>query len=436
MKFGKKEQKDPNKYALTFEIEAEIFNEYLNTLFVKNAKKLNAPGFRKGKVPRAIVEKIYGANVFFDDAVNDLWPSELDLALKEAQIEEIVAIDKVDVLSVNKQDGVSLCIDVIVKPAVELGPYKGLQVEIQLEEVHEEEIDANLMHLAKRVARLNEIKDAPCVLGDIVNIDFEGFVDNKPLESGKCLKYDLTLGSGEFIKGFENAIVGHKPGDQFQIDIVFPQDYSVVSLAGKAAQFNIQLNGIKRYELPSIDDEFASNVSEFNTLAELKSDILKSLKEMKEKNRIADVEQKLLDKIVEEIKVDVPEIMNERRRENLIANFKQDLERQQRMDLATYLKMLGLDMASFKARFANDARKQVKIKLVLEKIAEMEEIVVLDEDIEKELKRFMQMQGIDLEQAKKRIDIDKLKADLKLKKALAFIVKSAKIKEHSVEKKG
>ncbi|MDR2817254.1 MAG: trigger factor [Oscillospiraceae bacterium] len=428
-----KEQRAKNACRLKFEVEAEVFNKHLDAIFAKNVKNMNVPGFRKGKPPRAIVEKIYGANLFFNDALNSLWSDEFDLALKSAEITNFVAVEKIDVLSISKQEGISVCVDIITKPQVELAKYSGLKVQSRTAEIGEKEVDEAVRAWAEKLARIITVNDRPCRVGDQVNINFEGFVDGEALDGGKSENYSLTVGKGDFLKGFEEGLVGHGVGEKFKINVTFPKDYTVPTLCGKAAEFDIKMNSIKAYELPEINDEFAKDASEFDTLKELRADILKKLEEKNDEQRRYEIEERILDEIIGKMTVEVPDVMNERQIDSLVKNFARDLEKQG-MDLDGYLKKEGTDLPVFREKFRAKAERQVKAELALEEIAKLESIEVTEGDLQKEIEIFAKQRKLEPEKAKAMIDMKALKEHLLLSKALDFVVESASVELVNVEK--
>lgn len=429
MKLNASKQKSTNIYELDFNVEAKIFNEHLDKVFAKNSKKINIPGFRKGKAPRQVIEKLYGNDLFFSDALNDLWPSEFELALQAANINNFIAVDKVDVVSISKKDGVHIRVDVITKPEVELGGYKNIEIECEPLKVTEKEVDETINKLAENVARIVPVQEgALCKNGNIVNLNFRGFIDSKPLEGGQYENYDLTIGKGQFIEGFEEQIVGHKKGDEFRIKVKFPEDYIAENIAGKDAEFDIKINDVKELQLPKMDDEFAKDVSEFDTLEALRENVKKRLLEERTARRKVEVEEKVFDKIVENMKVEMPEIMIQRQIDQFVHNFTHQLEAKG-VKLENYLNATKVSMEEFREKFRERAEKQVKVDLAIEKISELEKIELSDDDIKKNFMELAEKYKIDPKQAQNMPEVADLKLGMKLNKAVELVIDSAVIKE-------
>ena len=334
-----------NKYELTIKVDADTFKAAIDKVYRKNAKSIQVPGFRKGKAPRAMVEKMYGEAVFFEDAVNDLYPEAVANAVEEAKL-EIVARPDVEVTEVSKEEGVTIVATCIVKPEVSVKDYKGIEVERAEEVVTDEMIDNKLASMQQRNARMIDVEGRAAKNGDTVVFDFEGFVDDKAFDGGKAEKFSLTLGSGQFIPGFEEQIEGKEIGEEFDVNVTFPEDYHAEELKGKPAVFKCKLHEIKEKELPALDDEFAKDVSEFDTLEELKNDL--KAKEVAAAKQAADdaVENKLVDAVIANMEAEIPEQMYENRVDSMVQDFDYRLQ-SQGMNLETYLKYTGMDMDAF-----------------------------------------------------------------------------------------
>ena len=423
MKLNASKQKSANIYELEFNVEAKIFNEHLDKVFAKNSKKINIPGFRKGKAPRQVIEKLYGNDLFFSDALNDLWPSEFELALQAANINNFIAVDKVDVVSISKKDGVHIRVDVITKPEVELGEYKNIEIECEPLKVTEKEVDETINKLAENIARIVPVQEgALCKNGNIVNLNFRGFIDSKPLEGGQYENYDLTIGKGQFIEGFEEQIMGHKKGDEFRIKV------KLENIAGRDAEFDIKINEVKELQLPKMDDEFAKDVSDFDTLEALRENVKKRLLEERTARRKVEVEEKVFDKIVKDMKVEVPEIMIQRQIDQFVHNFTHQLEAKG-VKLENYLNATKVSMEEFREKFRERAEKQVKVDLAIEKISELEKIELSDDDIKKNFMELAEKYKVDPKQAQNMPEVADLKLGMKLNKAVELVIDSAVIKE-------
>ena len=423
---------EANKYELVVKVDAATFETGLEKAYRKNVKKISVPGFRKGKAPRKMVEKLYGEEVFFEDAVNELYGAALDEAVKEAGL-TLVDRPDVSVDEVSKADGFSFKATCTVKPEVEVKDYKGIKAEKTVKTVTDAEVDAEIEKLRDRNGRIITVEDRAAQDGDNVDIDFEGFVDDKAFEGGKAEHYSLTLGSGQFIPGFEEQIVGHNTGDAFDVNVSFPEEYHAEELKGKPAVFKVKLHEIKAKELPEVDDEFAKDVSEFDTLEELKADIRKKLEEANEKHAEEEVENQLIDTVIANMTAEIPEVMFEHRVDDSIRDFEYRLQ-MQGMNLETYLQYTGMELASFRKTFREQAEKQVKIRLALEKIVELEKIEPNDEKIEEEYKKLAENYGMELEKVKSLLPQADLAKDLAVNMAIDLIKESAEISEKAAKK--
>lgn len=424
---------ETNKYELEISVDKDKFEEAVEKAFKKNASRVNVPGFRKGKAPRHMIEKMYGEGVFYEDAVNSLYPEEYEAAVKESGI---VPVDRADVeiVSVSKEEGLVFKAKVTVKPEVEVGEYKGLKAVKKNYTVSDEEVDHEISHVRERNARIIAVEDRAAQNGDITVIDFDGSVDGIPFKGGKAEKYELELGSGNFIPGFEDQVVGHFKGDEFDINVTFPEEYQAKELAGKAAVFKIKLHEIKTKELPALDDEFAKDVSEFDTLDEYKSDIKKHIQESKDRKSDSDVEDALIDQIIAGMKAEIPEAMFETAIDNMVNDFDYRLQ-MQGMNVKTYLQYAGMEMDAFRKTFREQAERQVKIRLALEKIAEIEKFEVTDEELDAEYKKFADQYKVEVEKIKAAIKKEDIIHDLQVNKAVDFVRKEAKVKEEKADKK-
>ena len=395
--------------------------------------KYNIPGFRKGKAPRHMIEKMYGEDVFQYSAVNDLFPAEYDKAVEASGIEPVDR-PEVDIVSMNTADGVVLKAVVTVKPEMKVGNYIGLKAEKAANTVEDAAVDAEVDRLRERNARL-VAREGKAQDGDITDIDFEGFVDGEAFDGGKGEHFSLTLGSGQFIPGFEEQVAGHEAGEEFDVNVTFPEDYHAKELAGKAAVFKVKLNEVQYKELPAADDEFAKDVSEYDTLEEFKASIRKNMEESAEKQAELEVENTLVDQLVATLEGDIPPVMIETRIDEMVRDFDYRLS-QQGLRLADYLKYIGGDEAKFREGFKEQAEKQVKMRLALEAVAKAENIEASEEDFENEVKRIADTYKMEVEKVRSIIPVAEVKKDLAVNKAIDFIKSKAEITAKKAEKKG
>ena len=418
-----------NQVELEFTIEKEAFDKAVDAAYRKNVGKMNVPGFRKGKAPKAIIEKMYGKGVFYDDALNTLIPDAFEAALDEAG-EKPVGQPEFDIVSLEGDVVIKAAFP--VKPEVTVKNYKGYAVERTVAPTTDEEVDAEIAQVRSRNSRTVDITDRPAADGDIAVIDYEGFVDGKPFEGGKGEKHNLTLGSGQFIPGFEAQIVGHNPGDEFDVVVTFPEDYHAKELAGKEATFKTVLHEIKFNELPALDDDFAKDVSEFDTFDEYKADVKAKITDRHVKAADAEVEEKLIDALIDNLEADIPKAMFVNETENQLRDYDNRL-RMQGLDLGTYLKYTGLDLDKMREQFRPRAERQVKTRLALEKIAELENLTVTDEDTEAEIKKIADMYGLETDKVKEQVSPDMLAEDIKVGKAVDIVKANAVITDKAPE---
>ena len=418
-------KEEANKFELVVSVDGETFEKAIEKVYKKQVKKINIQGFRKGKAPRRIIEKMYGTEVFYDDAMQDCYPDALYDAAKEADV-KIVAVDSLEAVEAGK-DGFTFKAEVIVEPTMEIENYKGIEVEKKSTEVTEELIDKEIEQVRERNSRLVTVEDRPAENGDTAVIDFEGFVDGESFEGGKAEGYNLSLGSGNFIPGFEEQIVGHSTGEEFTIDVKFPEEYSSEALAGQDAQFKITLHEIKTKELPEVDDEFVQDVSDKETLAEyreeLKTTVEKRLKDEAEK----DVDNQISEKLMELLEGEIPEAMYENQTNDMIRDFEMRL-RAQGMDVNTYMQYMGMDVNALKDMYKGEAENRVKLRLALETIARKENIEVTEADLEDEYSKMAESYKMDIDKVKAAVPADSLTEDVKVHKALDLVKNSAVIK--------
>ena len=424
MSLIKKTKLEKNHYELKFSIEKETFEKALNAAYRKNVAKMNIPGFRKGKAPRAIVEKMYGKGVFYEDAINECLGEAYEAALKESKL-DVVGRPEFDIESIEGDEPVMKA-SVYVKPDVTIEGYLGIEVTKTVKEVTDADVDAEIERVRERGARTIEVTDRAAIDGDTVTIDYEGSVDGVPFDGGKAEGHDLKLGSGQFIPGFEDQIVGKSIGEEFDVNVTFPEEYHAKELAGKAALFKVKLHAIKATELAELDDEFAKDVSEFDTLEAYKADIRAKQAERNEKQADAEVEDKLIDVLVEKMEADIPEVMFEAETENSLRDMDNNL-RMQGLDLSTYCKYTGMTLDTIREQMRPRAEKQVKVRLVLEKIAKLEKLTALKKDIEAEYKRIAEAYNVPVDEVKKMIDAKDLGEDLKVKAAIDLVKEKAVI---------
>ena len=419
---------DTNRYQLEITVDGEKFREAISEAYKKNGKKINVPGFRKGKAPLHLIEKYYGSEIFFEDALNLLYNDLVEDAITESGLKVINDKMDFDLVSISKEDGVDFKVSVTTYPEIEIGEYKGLKAEKTAVKVDAAEVNAEVNAMAERNARMVSVEDRAAKDGDTVIIDFEGFTDGKPFEGGKAEGHSLVLGSGQFIPGFEEQIVGKNIGDEFEITVTFPEDYGAKELAGKEAVFKIKLHEIKVRELPEIDDEFAKDVSEFDTLKELKADIKKKALERKKKAADETVENDLVEQIVNGIKGEIPEAMFENRLNQCVEDFAYRLQ-SQGLNLETYLKYTNSNIDDFKKSFRPQAEAQVKYRLALEKIVELENITPDEKEIEEQYEKLAKDYGVEVDKVKTAVPSEELVKDLAVGKAIDFIKENAVITE-------
>ena len=430
MKFIKCEKLEKSMAEIQFSIDAEAFKVAVADVFKKEGKKYTVPGFRKGKAPRSLIEKMYGADVFTYDAINELFPAAYEEAVKEAGIEP-VGRPEVTVDAASETEGVALTVKVAVKPEVKIGSYNGLNVEKTVHTVDEAAVDAELKRVQERNAR-ELTREGAAENGDIVDIDFEGFVDGVAFEGGKAEHYSLTLGSGSFIPGFEDQIVGHAAGEEFDVNVSFPEQYQAAELAGKPAVFKIKLHEVKYKELPALDDELARDCSEYDTLEAFKESIRKSNQEQLDKQDDLAVENALVDQVIDGMEAEIPQAMYESRMDEMVNDFAFRVE-QQGLRLEDYLKYMGQSMEQFRASFMPQAEKQVKIGLALEAVAAAEHIEASEEDVNAEIKRIADQYKMEEDKVRELINVEDLKKDLARTKAIDFIKSHANITEKAAE---
>ena len=394
---------------------------------------MSVPGFRKGHAPRSVIEKMYGENVFFEAAVDKLYRPAMQDAIEASGL-EVIAVSNADVTSVSRENGIELKLTVVVKPVITIEGYKGIEATKKNVEVTDEDVSAELVKVQDRNSRMVDVDNRGALTGDTAVIDFEGFCDGKAFEGGKAEGFELSLGSGQFIPGFEDQIVGHEVGDEFEISVKFPEDYQAEELKGKDATFKIKLHQIKRKELPTLDDEFAKDVSEFDTLDEYKNSLREKLQNDREKQEEMNVENQIFDALIEKVQGEIPEEMYEQEVEESINNFAYRLQ-SQGLNLETYLKYTGMDVNAIKEQFRPQSEKQLKLRLALEKIAELENLEVSDEAVEEEYEKLAKQYNMEVAQIKNLVAETQIRADLKNQKAIDFVKENASVKAEKPAKK-
>ena len=422
MKLTNVEKKEKNQVALSIVVEADVFEAACEKSYRKNVRNINIQGFRQGKAPRKIIEKLYGPEIFYDDAMNECIPDAYEAAVAEAGLK---VVSQPNITEVDVKDGEFLFTAVVfVKPEVSVKDYKGIEAEKEEVAVSAEDVEAELARMQSRNARQVSV-EREAKKGDVVNLDFEGFVDGVAFEGGKGEKFDLELGSGMFIPGFEEQLEGKNVGDECDVNVTFPEEYNEKSLAGKPAVFKCKINEIKENQKPELDDEFAKDVSEFDTIAELKADIEKKMVENKQSSADTAFQERVMDKVIENMEAEIPDAMVETQLDRVAEDFSYRLA-MQGMEFESYLKMTGMTMEQFRSVFAPQALRQVKIRLALEKIAELEGMDITEEDLNAEFDKLADNNKMDIAKVKELLAAEDLKADMLCQKANDFVIANAK----------
>lgn len=420
------EKLEKNMAKLTIEVSAEEFDAAIQKAYLKNRSKMSIPGFRKGKAPRQVIEKMYGVGIFYEDAANEIIPEAYEKEVKDCDL-EIVSQPGIDVVQIEKGKPFIFTAEVAVKPEVELGEYKGIKVEKKEITVTDEEVADEIEKARKQNAREITVEDRPAALQDIVNIDFEGFMDGVAFDGGKGTGFDLTLGSHSFIDTFEDQIVGKNVGDEFDVNVTFPEDYQAANLAGKPAVFKVKVNKITANELPELNDEFAQDVSEFDTLDEYKEDVKKNLTTAKENRAKAEKEDKVIEAIIEGAKMDIPQPMIDTQVRQMANEFAQRLQAQG-LSVDQYMKFTGMDSAKFIETLKPQALKRIQSRLVLEAIAKAENIVASQEEIDEQMEKMAKAYNMEVEKVKELIGEEEKKqmgADIAVQKAVDLVTEAA-----------
>ena len=428
------EKLENNKVKLEIEVDAQQFDEAMQKAYLKNRKHITIPGFRKGRAPRQIIERYYGEGIFYEDAINEACPKAYEEAVRESGIEPVDQ-PTIDIVQIGGGKSLIFTAEVTVKPEVELGQYKGIEINKVEYNVTDQDIDNQLEMIREQNARWVSVEDRPAKEGDLLTIDYKGYVDGEAFEGGTAEKQTLEIGSQRFIPGFEEQLVGMKVGDEKEIQVTFPEEYHAEDLKGKEATFEIKVHEIKEKELPELDDEFVKDISEFDTLEEYKANLRKTMEENAKQREKIEMENQLLEKVVQNAKVDIPEVMVE----NEIDAMVRDMDfrmRYQGLDLQTYLDMINTSMEDFRAQFKDDAYNRVKLQLTLEQIIKEEKIEASEEDLEREYEKIAEQYKLDVERVKKDYQGQEegLKRSLAVQKAVDFLMEHAVVVEKQVEK--
>ena len=425
MNLLKSEKAEKSTVKIEFSVEKSVFDAAVEKVYRKQVKKISVPGFRPGKAPRAMIEKMYGTGVFYEDAINDLIPENYTEAVKAAGLEP-VGQPEIDVVSID-ENGLVLSAIVPVKPECKLEGYMGIEVTKDVVEVTDEDIDKEINIVRERNSREIEVTDAPAEMGNVTKRDFEGFVDGVAFEGGKGEDYSLKLGSGSFIPGFEEQVAGHVIGEEFDVNVTFPEEYHAEELAGKPAVFKVTIKSIEKIELPELDDDFAKDVSEFDTFAEYREDMKAKIQKRHESAAEANLEESILNILIEKLEADIPEAMFVAETENFVRDYDNRL-RQSGLDLQMYFQYTGLTLDGLREQLRPQAEKQVKARLALETVAAAEHIEVSDEELEAEFALLASNYNMEVEKLREFVDADMVKADVSVRKAMKLVKENATIK--------
>ena len=421
------EKMEKNMAKLTIEVSAEDLDKAMQNAYQKAKGKIAIPGFRKGKAPRKMIEQMYGKGIFLEDAANALIPEHYSKALEECDL-EIVSQPEIDVVQAEPGKAFIFTAEVAVKPEVTLGDYKGLEVPKSETEVTDEDVDAEIKKEQEKNSRTVTVEDRGAENGDITTIDFEGFVDGVAFEGGKGTDYPLTLGSGSFIPGFEDQLVGAKAGDHVEVNVTFPEEYQAAELAGKAAVFQCDVKKVEAKELPELDDDFAQDVSEFDTLAEYKEDIKKNLTEKKEKEARAEKENAAVDKAIENAQMEIPDAMVDTQVRQMINDFASRMQ-SQGLTMEQYFQFTGMTVEKMQEEMKPQALKRIQTRLVLEKIAEVENIQPTEEEVNEEISKMAEMYKMEADKLKELLgdrELEQMKKDMAVQKVVTLVADEAK----------
>ena len=430
MALTKSERSEHNLHTLEFSVDAETFNAAINRAYKKQVGKINVPGFRKGKAPRSIIEKMYGKGFFYEDAINDVLPAAYEAALAESAINP-VSRPEFDIVSID-DNGVVMSAKVYVKPDVTVENYEGITVERTVLTATDAEVDEEIEMVRNRNSREIEVTDRAAENGDQVNINYAGYCDGVAFDGGTAENQPLTLGSGQFIPGFEEQIVGKNIGDEFDVNVTFPEEYHAAELAGKAAVFKVKLNGLTKVELPALDDEFAKDVSEFDTLDEYKADVKAKIQKRHDDKAENEVKDSIANALMDKLVADIPEAMFETETENFVRDYDTRL-RMSGLDLNMYLQYTGMDLDGLRKQMRPQAERQVKTRLALEKVAELENVEITEDALNAELERIAEGNKITVDQVKEYVGVEAVRDDLKVQKALDIVISKAVITDKATE---
>ncbi|WP_300683117.1 trigger factor [Acutalibacter sp. 1XD8-36] len=422
---------ETNQHELVLEVTPEELNQAINEVYKRESKRMNVPGFRKGKAPRAFIEKFYGEDVFYQAAVDHLYNPMMNTAIDESRL-EVVGVNSYKIEKISKEEGIEAKLVVTVQPEVKIDGYKGIEVVKESAEPTAEEIDNEIERIRQRNSRVVTVEGRSAEDSDIVVIDFDGYTDGKQFDGGKAENFDLTLGSGQFIPGFEDQIVGHNVDDEFDVNVKFPDDYHAEELKGKDATFKVKLHEIKHRELPDVDDEFVKDVSEFDTIEEYRKDIEKNIRTRKENAAEASVEQQLIKAIIDRVESDVPKMMIDREVDEIINSFDMQL-RDQGMNLETYLKYTQGTVEGLQEQYRERAEQQVRVRLGLAKIAEIEGFEATEEEIEAEYKKIADAYGMPIENVKAMVRSKDIAKDVYNQKAMELVKENVVYTDKSPE---
>ena len=420
-------KEEANTYELTVEVDGETFERAVNTVYKKQVKNINIQGFRKGKAPRRIIEKMYGSEVFYEDAMQDCYPDALYEAAKEKDL-KIVSVNSLEAVEAGK-DGFTFKTVIVVEPTLDIDGYKGFEIEKKSTKVTDELVDEEINKVRERNSRLVEVEGRAAKKGDTAVIDFEGFVDGEAFEGGKAEGYSLALGSGNFIPGFEEQIEGHEVGEEFTITVNFPEDYQAENLKGKEAQFKIKLHELKEKELPEVDDDFVKDVSDKDTLDEYKEELKTEIEGRLKDEAQKDIDDQIATKLIDLAQGDIPEAMYENQVNEMMRDFEMRLRQQgMNIDMKTYMQYMGMEESTVREMYREEAEKKVKLRLALQAIAAKENIEVTEADVEDEYSKMAEAYKMDVAQVKAAIPAESLTEDIKVQKALDIVKNSAVIK--------
>ena len=425
MNVKSKENKENSAIELVIQVDGATFDAAVDKIYNKQKKKINIPGFRKGKAPRKIVEAMFGPDVFYEDAIEEVYPDAYSEAIKQEDIKP-VAYPKLEIVEVGKE-GLTFKALITVRPEAKLSQYKGITAPKQVEAVTPEDVEREMQTYIQRETRLISV-ERPAQDGDTVDIDFEGFKDGVPFQGGKGEHYSLELGSGSFIPGFEEQVVGMAIGEEKELNVTFPEDYSAKDLAGQPAVFKVKLHEVKERQVPDIDDEFAKDVSEFDTLDEFKADLERQVKERREQNAQRAFEEAVLEKLGEDLEVELPEAMVDYRVDRAVDDYRYRIE-SQGMRFDQYLSMMGMNLADMRKNFVPGATRQIKVELALEEVAKAENLEVTPEEVEAEYDRLAKEYRMEPEQVKDAVNEEDLKHDVLFEKARKIVFDSAVVGE-------